>query len=114
MRDAMFRDRAIELLKPSDIALHKFDAGHLFLGEQGAQTMRLAIDVENPRAVPAFDQVLDNPRADKSLGAGNEKSRSDPACAGRGRWSCHAPALYLLGWKSQIGKKGYDRLRATD
>ena len=76
VRDAVRRDRPFDVFESSHVAGDKGQALHLLGREQCAQAMRLAVDVEHKRLVAALDEILDAPRADESLGAGNEISRA--------------------------------------
>ena len=102
VRNAVIRDGAFHILELRDVALKKLNGSHLLRRQQRRQARRFRVDVKNKRLVAAIHEFLDDPGADESFGARDEKSvggmRSRTALVSLG----HALALYALAKVSQL------------
>ena len=85
--DAVISDGAFHIFVLCDVAWKKLESSHLLRCEERSQARGFRVDVKNKRLLAAIHQFLDDPRADESFCASDEKS--------------------LAGWRLQAVLLGY-------
>ena len=72
--DAVLGHRPVQVLEADHVAANEAQALRLLVGQQGAQAVGFGVGVKDIGVVAALDQVLHNPGADETFGAGNEEA----------------------------------------